>query len=162
LLRDVQTFVASLDTMFGGFRERAEQTYALLKRPETAFVVVATPELDALREASYFVERLGADAMPLAGLVLNRMHQGGPDGLSEHQSTAAADRLDGSREHRLTASLLRLHSANLRLAARDAHRAARLTAAHPTVPVARAPAMSIDVNDLGGLRQIAAELATRR
>ena len=44
LLRDVQTFVAALDTMFGGFRERAEQTYALLKRPETAFVVVSTPD----------------------------------------------------------------------------------------------------------------------
>jgi hypothetical protein len=30
---DVQTFVAALDTMFGGFRERAEQTYALLQAP---------------------------------------------------------------------------------------------------------------------------------
>src|SRR5258707_3299597 len=27
MLRDVQTFVAALDTMFGGFRERAEDTY---------------------------------------------------------------------------------------------------------------------------------------
>ena len=31
MLSDVQTFVAALDTMFGGFRERADQTYALLK-----------------------------------------------------------------------------------------------------------------------------------
>ena len=60
LLRDVQTFVLALDTMFGGFRERADETYALLKRPETAFVVVALPQPDALREASYFVERLEA------------------------------------------------------------------------------------------------------
>jgi anion-transporting ArsA/GET3 family ATPase len=162
LLRDVQTFVAALDTMFGGFRERAEQTYALLKRPETAFVVVSTPELDALREASYFVERLGNDAMPLAGLVLNRMHQGGPDGLTEHQADAAADRLDGMREHRLTAMLLRLHAANLRLAARDTRRAARLAAAHPAVPVTHVPALPRDVNDLGGLREIARELAARR
>jgi len=161
LLRDVQTFVAALDTMFGGFRERAEQTYALLKRPETAFVVVSTPELDALREASYFIERLGGDAMPLAGLVLNRMHQGGPDGLSEPEATAAADRLDATHEHRLTASLLRLHAANLSLAGRDAHRAARLTAAHPIVPVTQVPALSIDVNDLGGLRRIAVELVAR-
>ena len=34
LLQDVQTFVAALDTMFGGFRERADQTYALLKDAE--------------------------------------------------------------------------------------------------------------------------------
>jgi Oxyanion-translocating ATPase len=58
LLRDVQTFVAALDTMFGGFRERAEDTYRLLQTPGTAFLVIATPEPDALREASYFVERL--------------------------------------------------------------------------------------------------------
>jgi anion-transporting ArsA/GET3 family ATPase len=59
MLRDVQTFVSALDTMFGGFRERADYTYRLLRAPGTAFLVVAAPEPDALREASYFVERLG-------------------------------------------------------------------------------------------------------
>ena len=44
-------FVAALDTTFGGFRERADATYALLQAPGTAFVVVAAPEPDALREA---------------------------------------------------------------------------------------------------------------
>src|SRR5690606_22676244 len=57
LLKDAQTFVAALDTMFGGFRERAETTYRLLQARGTAFLVVAAPEPDALREASYFVER---------------------------------------------------------------------------------------------------------
>ena len=61
--------------MFGGFRERADATYALLQAPGTAFLVVAAPEPDALREASYFVERLAAEQMPLAGLVLNRVHR---------------------------------------------------------------------------------------
>ncbi len=75
VLRDVQTFVAAFDTMFGGFRERAEDTYRLLQTPGTAFLVVATPEPDALREASYFVERLSEDRMPLAGLILNRVHR---------------------------------------------------------------------------------------
>ena len=58
LLTDVQTFVAALDTMFGGFRERADDTYAAAQGAGTAFVVVAAPERDALREASYFVDRL--------------------------------------------------------------------------------------------------------
>jgi anion-transporting ArsA/GET3 family ATPase len=74
VLTDLQTFVAALDTTFGGFRERADATYALLQAPGTAFLVVAAPEPDALREASYFVERLAQDGMPLAGLVLNRVH----------------------------------------------------------------------------------------
>ncbi|HCU93834.1 MAG TPA: hypothetical protein DHU96_14365, partial [Actinobacteria bacterium] len=42
VLRDVQTFVAAFDTMFGGFRERAEDTYRLLQTPGTAFLVIAT------------------------------------------------------------------------------------------------------------------------
>ena len=72
LLNDLSTFVTALESMFGGFRERAQHTYELLKTPGTAFVVVAAPEPDALREASYFVERLSAERMPLAGVVVNR------------------------------------------------------------------------------------------
>src|SRR5690606_8933817 len=53
LLTDVSTFVMAMDTVFGGFRARAEQTFALLQDKRTRFVVVATPERDALREAGY-------------------------------------------------------------------------------------------------------------
>ena len=74
LLADASAFVQAFDTMFGGFRERATATYALLRSPGTAFVVIAAPEPDALREAAYFVDRLRTEDMPLAGLVLNRTH----------------------------------------------------------------------------------------
>ncbi|WP_405659155.1 ArsA family ATPase [Streptomyces sp. RK9] len=94
LLRDVQTFVAAMDTMFGGFRKRADATYRLLQAPGTAFLVVASPERDALREAAYFVERLAADDMPLAGLVLNRVHGSGAAELSAERALAAAERLE--------------------------------------------------------------------
>lgn len=97
LLRDVQTFVAAMDTMFGGFRTRADATYRLLQAPGTAFLVVASPERDALREAAYFVERLAADDMPLAGLVLNRVHGSGAAQLSAERALAAAENLDESR-----------------------------------------------------------------
>ena len=91
LLRDISAFVAALDTMFGGFRERATATYELLRRPGTWFVVVATPEPDALREASYFVDRLSAEGMPLAGLVLNRTHPPATTALSATRAEAAAE-----------------------------------------------------------------------
>jgi len=94
VLRDVQTFVTALDTMFGGFRERADYTYQLLRAPGTAFLVVAAPEDDALREASYFVERLDTERMPLAGLVLNRVQQLPAAYLSAARSLAAAEVLD--------------------------------------------------------------------
>src|SRR5499425_1802995 len=96
MLRDVQTFIAALDTMFGGFRERAEDTYRLLQTPGTAFLVIATPEPDALREASYFVERLSEDRMPLAGLILNRVHPSPAARLSAARSLAAAEALQAT------------------------------------------------------------------
>ena len=93
VLKDVQTFVSALDTMFGGFRERADYTYQLLRAPGTAFLVIAAPEPDALREASYFVERLDQDGMPLAGLMLNRVHKSPAARLSAARSLAAAETL---------------------------------------------------------------------
>ncbi|MEV6501542.1 ArsA family ATPase [Streptomyces prunicolor] len=97
LLKDVQTFVAAMDTTFGGFRTRADATYKLLQAPGTAFLVVAAPERDALREAAYFVERLAAEEMPLAGLVLNRVHGSGAARLSAERALAAAESLEESR-----------------------------------------------------------------
>ncbi|GGX30021.1 anion-transporting ATPase [Streptomyces malachitofuscus] len=97
LLKDVQTFVAAMDSMFGGFRTRADATYKLLQAPGTAFLVVAAPERDALREAAYFVERLAAEDMPLAGLVLNRVHGSGADRLSAERALAAAENLEDPR-----------------------------------------------------------------
>ncbi|MFI1168332.1 ArsA family ATPase [Streptomyces sp. NPDC020801] len=97
LLKDVQTFVAAMDTTFGGFRTRADATYKLLQAPGTAFLVVAAPERDALREAAYFVERLAAEKMPLAGLVLNRVHGSGAGRLSAERALAAAENLEEPR-----------------------------------------------------------------
>ncbi|MFD4554152.1 ArsA family ATPase [Streptomyces sp. NPDC058469] len=97
LLKDVQTFVAAMDTTFGGFRTRADATYKLLQAPGTAFLVVAAPERDALREAAYFVERLAAEEMPLAGLVLNRVHGSGAARLSAERALAAAENLEEPR-----------------------------------------------------------------
>ncbi|KIF68709.1 ABC transporter ATPase [Streptomyces sp. AcH 505] len=93
-LQDVQTFIAAMDTMFGGFRTRADATYRLLQAPGTAFLVVAAPERDALREAAYFVQRLAAEGMPLAGLVLNRVHGSGASRLSAERARAAAENLE--------------------------------------------------------------------
>ena len=158
-LKDLSLFVASLETMFGGFRERAEQTYQLLKEPGTAFVVVAVPERDALREAAYFVERLAEERMPLAMLALNRVHTSGAPQLSVERSVAAAESLDDSGESPLTAAVLRIHAERLATAARDRRLADRFVAAHPGVPVVQVAAQPNDVHDLEGLRLIAAELA---
>jgi anion-transporting ArsA/GET3 family ATPase len=154
VLRDVQTFVTALDTMFGGFRERADYTYQLLRAPGTAFLVVAAPEPDALREASYFVERLAQERMPLAGLLLNRVQRSPAAQLSAARSQAAAETLQAAGSHPLAVTALRLHADRMQQVSAQRRLAKHFTAAHPIVPVAEIPAQPQDVHDLDGLRAI--------
>ena len=161
-LVDLQMFVSALDTVFGGFRARAQQTYALLQAPGTAFLVIAAPETDALREAAYFVERLSEDRMPLAGLVVNRASPASLGSLSADEAMAASARLRreaASPTAALTAGLLRLHADRQRTVEREAVLRERFAAAHPTVATAVVPALAGDVHDLDGLRVIGELLA---
>jgi anion-transporting ArsA/GET3 family ATPase len=173
LLAEVQSFVAALDTMFGGFRERAERTYQLLQTEGTAFVVVAAPEPDALREASYFTERLATDKMPMAGLVLNRVHRPLAD-ITAERALAAAEQLtngkgkaakrqapseEEAQAAALAAGLLRLHAERVVLARREQRLAGRFLANHPGIAVLELAAQAEDIHDLEGLRQIIARSA---
>ena len=156
LLADVQSFVNALDTMFGGFRERAEATYRLLQAKGTSFVVVAAPEPDALREASFFARRLAEEKMPLAGLVLNRVHPRLTN-LTAERSLAAAEQLDvpsPSPAQSLAGGLLRLHAERVELSRREARLAERFAASHPGISLLRLPAQAEDVHDLEGLRAV--------
>lgn len=170
LLSDLSSFVAALESMFGGFRERAEHTYELLKTPGTAFVVVAAPEPDALREASYFVDRLSAERMPLAGLVVNRVHRSEVSGrgLTAARADAAADALANSTDGAgpdpaavLAEAALRVHAEVATAAEHDARMSRRFAAAHPDVALVEVRALAADVHDLDGLRLIGAELKLR-
>lgn len=177
MLTDVQTFVAALDTMFGGFRKRADHTYALLSDPSTAFIVVAAPERDALREASYFVDRLAEEDMPLAGLVINRVYRVSAPALSAARALAAAEELadlgalgksesggtgdsPGLTESAvITAGLLRMHAVQAEIAVRHEGLARRFVAGHPGIPMVEVPAASGDIHDLVGLRTVGDSLA---
>jgi anion-transporting ArsA/GET3 family ATPase len=162
MLRDAQTFIAALDTLFGGFRARADKTYRLLQADETAFVVVASPAADALREAAYFVERLTEERMPLAGLVVNRVTQTQALELEQSTAAAAASRLHELGEHPVTAHLLQLHADKMSAISHEEHLRRRFTAAHPAVPVAEVPALATDVHDLDGLRLVSHALTAPR
>lgn len=158
LLADLGMFVGAVDTMFGGFRERADATYALLADRGTAFVVVAAPERDALREASYFVDRLQAEGMPLAGLVVNRMQPLRGGDLTADRARAAAAVLEEEDGDQVVIDLLRLHAQRREESDRQRTLTERFIGAHPDVPVVSVPALGEDVHDLGGLRGIGAVL----
>ncbi len=152
-LRDVSDFIRSLDTMFGGFRERAAKTYELLSRPGTRFVVVSTAEPDALREAAFFVDRLSAESMPLAGLVLNRTH---PNLTSIPGGDAATGVRAASDE--LTRGVLRVHATRAEQARRELRLLKRFTTSHPRVPVIGVPSLAMEVASLEALVAVGDQL----
>jgi anion-transporting ArsA/GET3 family ATPase len=153
--------VAAFDTLFGGFRARAQRTFELLQAQGTAFLVVAAPEQDALREAAYFVERLRAEHMPLAGLVVNRASPDPGEGLSANAAMAAAEkfRADGEGDTALAAGLLKLHATRKLMVQREVRLRRRFATSHPDVATAVLPALPTDVHDLDGLRRIGELLA---
>ncbi|KHJ71292.1 ArsA family ATPase [Rhodococcus sp. Chr-9] len=159
MLSDASAFVQSLDSMFGGFRERANRTYRLLQQPGTHFMVVAAPEPDALREASFFVERLSGDRMPLSGLVLNRTHPTLSALPSDH-ALAAADQLaeEEGVDGKAAEAVLRIHAHRAVIAKRELRLLRNFTAANPAVPVVGVPSLPFEVSDLEALRAVGEQL----
>lgn len=160
MLSDASQFVQSLDSTFGGFREKADRTYELLKRRGTQFVVVSAAEPDALREASFFVDRLTDEGMPLAGLILNRTH---PllSSLSMERANDGAESLerepDGDGDQTATA-VLRIHADRAQTAKREIRLLSRFTGANPHVAVVGVPSLPFDVDDLEALQAVADQI----
>ncbi len=162
VLQDMKAFVAAFDTLFGGFRQRAQRTFELLQDRRTAFLVIAAPEPDALREAAYFVDRLNQEHMPLAGLVVNRASTLPAGDLTTNAARAGAERLRAAGDHDgVTAGLLRLHADRQTVVEREQRLTGRFATSHPDVPTAVLPALSTDVHDLDGLRRVGDLLAAQ-
>ncbi len=161
MLSDAAGFVQALDATFSGFRQKADRTYELLKRRGTQFVVVSAAEPDALREASFFIDRLSQEHMPLAGLILNRTHPMLCD-LKAERAGEAADELEAAGgddgPDALAAAVLRIHSDRALTAKREVRLLSRFTGANPAVAIVGVPSLPFDVSDLEALRAIADQI----
>jgi anion-transporting ArsA/GET3 family ATPase len=162
VLGDLAEFFQSFDGMYEGFKQRANDVYRLLADPRSAFVVIATPEEPALREARFFLQRLAREGMPTAGMVVNRTTPAPPEtlaGLGLRAVERAASRLeDGGPEQRAAGALLRLHLDRQAVAHRERHTiGAGLHGVDPRVLV-EVPLMRSDVHDLAGLEAIGRHL----
>ena len=162
VLDDLAQFFQSMDGMYEGFKERAQAVYRLLQSPGSGFVVVATPDPPALREAHYFLQRLAQDGMPTAGLVINRVTPPPPPGLAGLDVLAlqrtAAKLDDGGPEQQAAASLLRLHLARRDVAKREGRAVAAAVHGVDVPALLTVPLLASDIHDLAGLQVIAARL----
>ncbi|HET6449549.1 MAG TPA: ArsA-related P-loop ATPase [Conexibacter sp.] len=160
LLSDLSDFFRLLGGLLGGFRTRAAEVEALLRAPDTSFLLVTSPEREPIDEAIYFQRRLHAADMALCGALVNRVHVdelGGEDGALDGLSA----RLE--REAGLSPALAKAVAAAFAdehaLARRDAANVARLRERlGPELPLVRVPLLDDDVHDVEGLVRLGAEL----
>jgi anion-transporting ArsA/GET3 family ATPase len=73
-LEDISEFLLAFEGMSEGFRERARQVQARLLGPDAAFVLAASPAVASTKHALAMLERLVAACVPLAGVIVNRVH----------------------------------------------------------------------------------------
>jgi anion-transporting ArsA/GET3 family ATPase len=76
LLTEIALFFAAMGGLIGGFRERASAVEALLHDPASTFVIVSSPESEAVRESIAFTDQLREAGLQPGALVVNRVHHG--------------------------------------------------------------------------------------
>jgi anion-transporting ArsA/GET3 family ATPase len=156
VINDLIAFFRAFEGMEEGFRARAQAVAALLKDPNTAFVLVTSPRRDALEEASFFAQRLGSAGQSVQALIVNRVHPSfgdeSPDGL---RTTAGALRRDGS-EAALRLAMLYENLADFRDVARleRAHIDRLRQTLRGNETVAYVPYLAHDVYDFGALHEV--------
>jgi anion-transporting ArsA/GET3 family ATPase len=159
-LDDLGVFFTEFNDILGGFRQRAEETFSLLRQPKVGFVLVSSPEPMALREALFFHERLVASKMPLAGFVINRVHTHQPAEATPamiEKTLAAAPQvqqltLSGTSVRMAAEALAAAHAEQELLATVDDRALARVRqAAGNDVLVVRVPLAREDVHDVDRL-----------
>lgn len=153
---DAITFFQAFDGMEAGFKERAEDVLDLLTSPATSFVLVASPKRDTVAEAQFFAEALGEAEIPVAALIVNRMHPHFTDAMPE-ALRARAETLDGTELGGLYRNL-----ADFSLVAhREEEHLSGLAQMVAPSPVVRVPFLRTDVHDLAGLAVIGDHLFGR-
>lgn len=73
-LEQVAAFITEVNSLFGGWRQRADEVAKALRGPDVAYVLVTTPDPLAIREVLYFAERLRRQEMRRDAFVVNRVH----------------------------------------------------------------------------------------
>ncbi len=161
MLRDVADFLGAFDGMYDGFAERAGEVRELLRSDDAAFVVVTAPDPGPTEEALALAERLGKEAYPLQGVVLNRVHGAPPVGdPAPHELRAILADAGARHPDDLAARAAETLDELRALAQHDGQAREALTAALGSPLLGQVPALPDEPVDLHGLARVTAALRT--
>jgi len=153
MLAELSAFFRSLSGVIEGFGARTRDVAALLRAPQTTFVIVTSPEPEPAHEAAFVARRLTAAGMRTGELIVNRVHT---DDLGERSVEEVGELLAPALGSQLAARV----AGNLAdfdvLARRDRETIAELagTVGGGREPIL-VPHLDGEVQDLLGLARIA-------
>ncbi|MBX3227239.1 MAG: ArsA family ATPase [Labilithrix sp.] len=156
-LEAMAEFIAELNDLFGGFKERALRVQKALRGDDVAFVLVTSPSPPAIKEVLYFAERLAEAEMPRGALVVNRFHlpPAGAATLSREDAARAIAEHGLQLDEDAPERIVQAHGDQVKLAALDASHVRALEGATQGTPIVRVAELETDVHDLVLLGQLA-------
>lgn len=154
VLDDAVTFFSMFEGMEEGFRARATRVLELLTAPETAYVLVTSPQRDPIDEATFFVQKLRERELAPAALVVNRVHP-----RFTTRSAAEVGELAEQQKDTAIEPLYRNLAELTAIAEEEQVHLHSLIGVVGDEATVRVPFLSSDVHDLEGLRAISSVLA---
>jgi anion-transporting ArsA/GET3 family ATPase len=162
---DIITFFRSFEGMEAGFRERASRVVALLGDSGTRFVLITSPQRDAVEEARFFAEKIGEHELQVDGLIVNRVHpRFGTEPAASLRARALSifDMPAEGHEQLAARDRLAAQYANLaefnEIAERERAHIEAVRVRTGMAPVAFVPYLAHDVHDFEALSEIGAIL----
>ncbi len=159
-LTQVAEFLSDIQSLFGGFKDRASRVRETMMGRDVAFVLVTSPDPMTVGEAMFFLERLQESGMNAEGLVVNRVRTAddvAPPSVDRIAGLLRDGHLEPSQE--MAAAFTRAWRDASLWARRDmaeVSRARREMASIPRHVVV--PAFEDDVLDIAALSRVAAVL----
>lgn len=163
-LEAVAEFLAELNDLFGGFKQRAKVVEAALRSPDVTFVLVTSPAPTSIQEVLFFSERLEQASMSRGAFVVNRFRlpPAGLNGTQAERAEAAANAMKArglALDSDAAGRLVQAHAEAESLSALDALHVRLLDERQGSrVPIVRVPELPSDVHDLRGLADVARTL----
>lgn len=154
-LEHLAEFVAELNQLFGGFRERAAAVAKAFRSREIAYVLVTSAAPAAIEEVGYFAERLRGQGMHADALIVNRV-QLAPEPADAAAVSAAARLLGLEPTPQMLAAIARAAEDDRTRAQFEAEQLAKLSLSFKDAPttLVRIPVFDADVHDVTSLARI--------
>lgn len=146
---DAIEFFQTFQGMEEGFKQRADETLALLESDVTSFVLVASPRSDTIAEALYFLSRLADAGLSVDAVVSNRM-------LAPMTTTAVeAAQLQALLAQGPASGAAQALCDHTNAASGDDGRLAQLMVHAPDASLTKVPLLPSDVHDIKMLSGVA-------